>query len=492
MNLADEGYLWYGAIAVLRGEVPMRDFQSYDPGRYYWMAPWLALLGDGIVPLRIGCAALHALGLAAGVAVLRRVAPSAWSLVAGGALLTLWLFPTFMLNHVVGMATVWAAVLLLEAPTLRRHVLAGAVTGLAAFLGRNVGLYALVAMTAVVFYGWWRFDRRDLVRRLAALGAGVAAGYAPMLVMLAVVPGFWQANLDNVRALAEAGMTNLERPVPWPWREPSLWGRAVGTLFVLLPAFHLAALGWLVAAPADAVRRRPVLLAATLVGLPYLHYAFSRPDVEHLALAIHPLLLGVLALPAAATGAGRSAARALVAAVAVVSLLAVGRVSPFWERVSAPPGAYVPTTLGAWTVWMPADRSAFVRAIAAFEEAYVRPDEGLLIAPHLGPGLYPILDRRSPLWQIYFLLPHPAWWQRRMIDQLDQHRVNWVLLDDVGTDWRDDLRFRHTHRLLFEHIVREFDVVPTEGLPPTYRLFHRRSAGPIPVPGGAGGAPAGS
>ena len=234
LSLWDEGFLWYGVQRTLAGEVPMRDFMAYDPGRYYWSAIVMRWLGsDGIVALRASLAALQALAVFAGLWIVGRNSPrgtgAAW-LLSVAALLAAWMTPDFKGgDFATALGLLAALAFLAERPTAKRHLLAGACTGLAAVMGRNHGLYgAAGALFAVWVLGRTHKSGGATSRGMGLWGIGVVAGYLPMVLMLFFCPGFAASLGEGIRFTFEIKATNLPVPVPWPWRAQGSLG--FGTL----------------------------------------------------------------------------------------------------------------------------------------------------------------------------------------------------------------------------------------------------------------------
>jgi len=117
-----------------------------------------------------------------------------------------------------------------------------------------------------------------------------------------------------------------------------------------------------------------------------------------------------------------------------------------------------------------------IETVKRINSQKVPEDEGFLIAPHW-PCFYPLLERESPLKEIYFLFPQTLERQKEMIRQLKKKTVNRVILGDVAPDGRDDLRFRNTHKLVWQHFVNDFEPVEARGLPENCQLLHRKSKG---------------
>ena len=116
-----------------------------------------------------------------------------------------------------------------------------------------------------------------------------------------------------------------------------------------------------------------------------------------------------------------------------------------------------------------------VKTVEKINYELVGPGEQLLIAPHW-PGLYAILNRKSPLWDTYFLFPASSNAQLEMIKELERQNTNWVILGDVPLDGRDDLRFKSLYLLVWEHFKGDFQPIEIEGLPKNYQLLKRNNS----------------
>ena len=247
LNLTNEGYLWYGSVQTLAGKVPMRDFRSYDPGRYYWCAGWMKLLGEGIISLRISNAIFQTIGLTLGLLAIRRVIRSWLLMVVAGSILLMWMTPRYkVIDSSLAMAGVFFAVRLLEKPSSRRFLISGIFVGLAGFLGRNHGLYNFLAFLTLILFIRYKLEKVDLLKSAFVWFIGILIGYSPMLIMMLTISGLFESFLYPFGKMLRLGSTNLPIPVPWPWVPDyskmnfMQIGRSVsiGILFLLLPIFY--------------------------------------------------------------------------------------------------------------------------------------------------------------------------------------------------------------------------------------------------------------
>ncbi|HVT19636.1 MAG TPA: hypothetical protein VHQ90_26065 [Thermoanaerobaculia bacterium] len=554
-NIADEGFLWYGAVATAHGDVPLRDFYSYDPGRYYWAAAWARLLGDGILALRLSTAIFAAIGLWLGLLAARRVVTGPWALALAGAMLLAWMSPRHKLfEPSVAMAAVWAGARLAERPSRGRHFAAGVLVGLAGFLGKNLGLYCGAALLALILVRhFWPADgpagssphqlsrprgmkRRSLTGdgglrsigsppttprespsrfseaagslpggaggegdapalsrrefRLSGLGSklrafagGALAGFAPMLALL-LVPGFSRAYLDSFLMFVRLGQTNAPVPFPWPWLalEPGAdWldrmeSIATGASFLLLPIGTIALLALALARRRRGGTAPALLLAGGLVGACFLHHALSRSDTFHLTQSIHPLLLGLLAVPPAlAAGnprAGRWARAVLVPLLLVLTFCAAVPQAPLYEKLTPnrPLDSFVPHDVAGDELYLRLRDARMLDAVRRDYDRLVPHGAPMLLVPHF-PGLYPILGLRSPVWEIYPVWPGEER-DERMVRELQRKDVRWAL---VGLDPEDNGNpaLAETHPKTWRYLTETFERLRTPGLPRRLLLLHR-------------------
>jgi hypothetical protein len=337
----DEGFVVTGAMQVLHGKLPYRDFLSlYGPGQYYLTAGLFTLFGEQLAVAHIAHAVILAglavtvFELAAAAAKGDRTIPTVTVLVYAGIALYAW--PN------VGYSAISAALaLLLGTLVFGRWVvnqrgwilgLSSVLVGIASIFRWDFGVFGLVAL-AITMMGLV-LSRPTTSRHWVAMAlwaAGPALGiitavYVPLLAIFSD-PTRWYQEVVRYSIVEFPKWRNLEYVRPWYWAFASSLrdgdgGRfstsAVRLLYVGLPfSMALATLG---VACLDFVRRRPRLpdrasaqsLLLSLITLLLLNQMRVRPSLFQgfaavvASLPLFPYLLGKLQATSRFTGAMRT------------------------------------------------------------------------------------------------------------------------------------------------------------------------------------------
>jgi hypothetical protein len=466
----EEGFLWYGAQRVMLGEVPLRDFMSTDPGRYYWSAAVMALVGENsIVSLRLATALFQFLGLFFGLRMLVPAASRASTpyIILAAVTLALWMYPSYRaFDTGVSLLSIASLTFLLDQPSSEHHFFAGLVLGLAACFGRNHGLYGAIGGVLAITY-LQIFNRlSSWCSCLASWLAGIALGYLPLIAMIVCIPGFARSFWESVSYHFEHKTTNLPLPIPWPWlvdiNQP--WSDImrnilIGLFFVLILLYSVLGLAIVGQSALRKKPLRPNLVASALLGLPYTHYAYSRADVIHLALGVFPLLIGFLGLGLSNSTPIR---KLNIPVLFVLSLFTILPFHPGW--ISRSSGNWLTVNIADNVMIVDPGTAGAMKSVAELIESYASNGREFLVTP-FWPGAYAAFRRKSPMWENYALFPRSDAFQRAEIERIKQANPGFVLIFDYRLDGRDEYLFQNSHPLIDRFIRENFVPVRTTVFP---------------------------
>lgn len=481
-SLWDEGYLWYGVQRVLVGEVPIKDFMAYDPGRYYWAAAFLSFFhAPGIMHLRASVALFQALGLSVGLFLILQSMPRRDSLsplftYACAIILLIWMFPRHKLFD-LSLSIFQIGVLshLVSRPVNSRFVFAGIGVGIAFIFGRNHGLYGAVASVGLIcFLTSKNSYGPGFLSALLRWCTGFLIGLSPLILIAYFSPGFATAFWNSFILLFEQRATNLPLPVPWPWTVDftlplvqQLRHCLTGCFFISTFTFGVIAVGFAVVQRRRGSAIPATVVAAGFLSVPYSHYAFSRADVGHLAHGIFPLLIGTLIL---AAHRGPILRWVLTALLGVASWSVIGIAHPGWRFLVDQNGVEV--AVSNQRLLVDANTAADILLLRDLK-ARLAPDKNVLVVTPTWPGAYSLLGQKSPIWEIYALLPRSPEFELQEIERIQSADPALILIHDLALDGRDELRYQNTHPLIYRYIEESYDLMTTSPKP-EYLIFTKR------------------
>lgn len=464
----DEGYYWYGAQRILQGEMPIRDYMSYDIGRYYWTAAVMYALADsGIYAARVSALLFQCLTVAIALFLCLWGLPSPLSLMKRALFaltvaltLTLWTTPYYKaFDHGASILVVAMLVLLLKSRNSKVWLLAGLLLGIAAIIGKNHGVYgAFAAFLALIWLLIHSTGFRQIVHPALAFIFGVLLSFSPTFFLAAWAPGFGEAFIESIRVILRASNTNIPLPIPWPWLfEPSALGWLTwsaeffrGTMFVLLLPLLAGIIVSLWRLRISELRPgHLVLMASALAAIPYSHYAYSRADVFHLALSMFPLVIALVA-------AGGMLHRAVLTSsglllLAVVSLSDTHPVLNKYLRMKQYQEIQVS---GHRIIALPGIAEQFAKANEALNR-HPEARQSFLALPNM-PSLHAMHQVKMTTWETYSLAPREASFEISELMRLRNQPPEMILISNHALDQREEFRYSRLRPAIYAWVKENY------------------------------------
>jgi hypothetical protein len=462
-NWGDEGWLWYISQRVAVGQVPIRDVFSYDPGRYYWSAAIFKILGrNGFFEQLLANYLFGILGLAVTYVAMSAVGVSrSWRITILALLAIVLGFPRHKVYEqtLSLVATACVAFVFSGPQKLNRWLLYGLASGLAAFMGKNSGLYFGIAALLTFLLLRMSGIRLRVVRVLACVSAGILIGYSPMLLMAIALHGFASAFWNSVIMTRN---WSWSVPIPFPWTSHALalhgldlaqW-RAVSWLCVAVPLTY-ALVVWK-GLRGQTQGEQALALGASLAGIPYLHHAFHQADFPHIAQGVVPFVVAAgISSHLLWVHQRQRWAVASLAALCCLLLTSWLPMEPLIQHLRArahAPQSLAKIDIGNNTFEVAVRQAEVMQVVRNIFRSCGAVDESFFEAPYY-PGMYAFLQTRSPTWDTDFFWPRNDRIQQQEVESLLQNRTSLLLINrEAMFDGHQWLRIAATNPILAQYV----------------------------------------
>lgn len=518
-----------GALRVLEGEVPYRDFWTmYAPGQFYATAGLFRLFGTEIAVQGIAIVIIHgAIGGAMFLAVRRAgVRRPIAAVISTAVMISFWEFAPEFTTYPPGLLCALVAIdrvlCYLHKGGLGKLVIAGLLLGVAACFKHDVAFYIMAAMVLMLFASWFgTADRRPLVwshpvRAAFALAGGASVIAVPAIVLLALSAGkyAWQdlvvwpaTDFRDVRTEGMPRLPNLHAVSRWIGDLGDLRkGRdaVVGQahyllcnmpLYVFIPSAVSLPFLWRCL---TATKLAASVLLITMFPL-FWTVAHVQPNTHVYTLAVSSLCLMALALPRTDVTARKQRLLRTVLVIGI-AFYALGLVAPPVSRLARIAVNWASRqhldVPGASGIWVRKYEYDVYHPIVKFIRQHVPPDERIYAglkrhdAPVISDLKFYYLTGRKNCCRYDELHPgitDRADVQQEIIDSIERHNVRCVVIWRFG--WSQEVldMIKESnmaaipglgHTLLDEFIAETFKVIGQYG---EYDLMWRKGVPHPPV-----------
>lgn len=490
LSWADEGLLWYGSQRVYAGEIPVRDFFSYDPGRYYWTAAFYSLLSNtSLRTTLIAGSAFASLALCLTLFTFAKAGVNRpWRWLLAVAICIAFTFPRHKIYE-QSLSLVLACAIyfvLVSGASAKRWCLLGLVTGLAAVMGRNHGVFFLTGSTLTI--GFLFLTQRKVLRATSfvSYSGGVVIGYAPIWLLCifntSFLHSFWSSLLKTagwqiplqIPFFWNIDLTSVSAPMKWH-------AIGVGLVCLLIPATYFFSAMWVGGRYLIGLaNRRHLLLASfSFAGIPYLHQAFDRADFGHIAQGVLPGL-GALVCVCVLASSGERCVRVIQWLGMSLLLITVATWAPYVPSArlslleAERPGSTSEFSMDGTIYRVERYQAILLRRVKQLQLACDLSDGQFLAAPHF-PGLYAFLNIAAPHWDSYYVYNRSPDLQRQHLAAMSDIKLA-LIAPDATIDGLKRLKFSNIYGESLRYIEGNLERSPVEGFPYPLYIYVRSSS----------------